>query len=97
MINPKGSSYRTPHNKIKILVKEAKQMVNGPYWCPKCRKELMQILADKNNREVLAICKCGVEQKLTYAPIFQPIDYYSKFMDMWRKGKCTQQQQQPKP
>jgi len=80
---------------MKILVKEAKQMVNGPYYCPKCKKELLQTLTDVNKKEALVICTCGLEQKLPYAPVFQAIDYYSKFMDMWKKGKCTQQQ--PKP
>ncbi len=82
---PKTSSHKIPHNRIKILVKEAKQMINGPYYCPKCKKEMLQILADVYRKEVLVICKCGLEEKLTYAPVFQPIDYYSKFMDVYKK------------
>jgi transcription elongation factor Elf1 len=84
---PRNASYKVPHNRIKILVKEAKQMVNGPYYCPVCKKELMQILADVKKKEVIAVCTCGLEQKLTYAPVFQPIDYYSKFMDMYKKNR----------
>jgi transcription elongation factor Elf1 len=91
---PVKKSYRTPHNRIKILVKEAKQMVNGPYYCPQCRKELMQILADPNRKEVFAVCKCGLEEKMTYAPVFQPIDYYSKFMDLYKKRKYEEYRQQ---
>jgi transcription elongation factor Elf1 len=72
---PKTSTHKVPHNRIKILVKEAKQMVNGPYYCPKCRKELIQILA---------------------APVFQPIDYYSKFMDMYKKRLWQQKPTPPK-
>ncbi len=86
----KTGNYRVPHNRIKILVKEAKQMVNGPHYCPKCKKELLQTLADKNKKEVLVICTCGLEHKLVYAPVFQPIDYYSKFMDLYKKGKIQQ-------
>jgi transcription elongation factor Elf1 len=82
---PKTSSHKVPHNRIKILVREAKQMINGPYYCPKCKKELLQILADVYKKEVLVICPCGLEEKLTYAPVFQPIDYYSKFMDIYKK------------
>jgi len=92
-MTPRSPAYKVPHNRIKILVKEAKQMVNGPYYCPKCRKELLQILANVSNKEVLVVCTCGLEQKLNYAPVFQPIDYYSKFMDMYKKGKF----QQPNP
>ena len=84
---PRKEAYKVPHNRIKILMKEAKQLVNGPYYCPKCRKELLQILADVDKKEVFAICTCGLEQQLTYAPVFQPVDYYSKFMDMCKKQK----------
>ncbi len=70
---------------MKILTKDAKQMVNGPYYCPKCRKELLQILANVYKKEVYACCKCGLEWPLTYAPVFQPIDYYNKFRDAWKK------------
>jgi transcription elongation factor Elf1 len=62
-------------------------MVNGPYYCPQCKKELLQILADPHQKEVYAICKCGLEEKMTYAPVFQPIDYYSKFMDLYKKRR----------
>jgi transcription elongation factor Elf1 len=86
-MSPKPSAYKVPHNRKKILVKEAKQMVNGPYYCPQCKKELLQILADPNQKEVYAICKCGLEEKMTYAPVFQPIDYYSKFMDLYKKRR----------
>ena len=68
-------------------------MVNGPYYCPQCKKELMQILADSNKKEVYVVCTCGLEEKLSYAPVFQPIDYYSKFMDIYKKNRF----QQPKP
>jgi transcription elongation factor Elf1 len=82
---PVKSNYRTPHNRIKILVKDAKQLVNGPYMCPQCKKEILKILADPNKKEVYAFCPCGVEEKLPYAPVFQPIDYYSKFMDIYKR------------
>ena len=80
----KGTS-KVPSSRIKCLTKDAKQMVNGPYYCPKCRKELLQILADLKNKKVYACCKCGLEWPLVYAPVFQPIDYYNKFRDAWKK------------
>jgi transcription elongation factor Elf1 len=84
-MSPLNKSYKTPKNRIKILVKDATKMVNGPYWCPSCRKERLQILADTSKKEVYAVCTCGLQEQLTYAPVFQPVDYYSKFMDMHRK------------
>ena len=76
---------KIPTSRIKILTKDAKQMVNGPYYCPKCRKELLQIYADVKNKQAYAICKCGLEWQLPYAPVFQPVDYYNKFRDLWKK------------
>jgi|WetSurMetagenome_2_1015567.scaffolds.fasta_scaffold16293_3 transcription elongation factor Elf1 len=94
---PVKKSFRTPHNRIKILTKDAKQMVNGPYFCPQCKKELMQILADPAKKQVFCICKCGLEHQLTYAPVFQPIDYYSKFMDYWKRHRYVVPPKQPRP
>jgi transcription elongation factor Elf1 len=82
---PKKGRQKIPGSRMKILTKDAKQMVNGPYYCPKCRKELLQIYASTKTKEVFAVCKCGLEWSLTYAPVFQPIDYYNKFRDAWKK------------
>ncbi len=76
---------RVPSNRIKILAKDAKQMVNGPYYCPNCKKERLRILADMKKKEVFAVCTCGLEEQLVYAPVFQPIDYYNKFRDLCKK------------
>ena len=40
---------------------------------------------ERDKKEVYAVCKCGLEWQLTYAPVFQPIDYYNKFRDAWKK------------
>lgn len=77
--------HKVPSSRMKILTRDAKQMVNGPYYCPKCRKEMLQIYADIKNKQAFAVCKCGLEWQLTYAPVFQPIDYYNKFRDAWKK------------
>jgi transcription elongation factor Elf1 len=78
-------SRKVPSSRMKILTKDAKQMVNGPYFCPKCHKELLQILMDPKNKKVFAVCKCDLEWEVAFAPVFQPIDYYNKFRDAWKK------------
>jgi transcription elongation factor Elf1 len=85
MMSSVKDRHKIPGSRMKILTKDAKQMVNGPYYCPKCRKELLQICADTKNKQVYAVCKCGLEWQLTYAPVFQPVDYYNKFRDAWKK------------
>jgi transcription elongation factor Elf1 len=83
-------------SKMKILTKDAKQMVNGPYYCPKCKKELLQMFVDARNKKAYAVCKCGLEWELTYAPIFQGVDYYNKFRDAWKKQSYGIIKPQPK-
>jgi transcription elongation factor Elf1 len=83
-------------SKMKILTKDAKQMVNGPYYCPKCRKEVLQMYVDARNKKAYAVCKCGLEWELTYAPIFQGVDYYNKFRDAWKKQSYGIIKQPPK-
>lgn len=61
-------------------------MVNGPYYCPKCGKDKLQIIIDSKKKEVLAVCMgCEVEQNMVFAPVFQPVDYYNKFIDLLKK------------
>jgi len=47
----------------------------------------MRIQVDKERKEVVAICSCGVECPLKYIPAFEAIDYYNKFMDQINKKK----------
>ncbi len=82
---PTKGLHKVAGSRMKILTKDAKQMVNGPYYCPKCRKELLRIYADTKNKKAYAVCKCELEWELAYAPVFQPIDYYNKFRDAWKK------------
>lgn len=95
----KGTSkelHKVAAGKMKILTKDAKQMVNGPYYCPKCRKEVLQMYVDTKNKKAYAVCKCGLEWELAYAPVFQGVDYYNKFRDAWKKQSYGIIKQPPK-
>ncbi len=83
---PRNEAYRIPNYHIRIFQKNAKKMVNGPYFCPNCGKDQLQILVDAKNKEAGAYCpNCKLERQLQYAPVFQGVDYYSKFMDQYKK------------
>jgi transcription elongation factor Elf1 len=84
-MSPRNEAYRIPHSHIRMFQKEAKKMVNGPYYCPKCGKTQLQIMIASKNKEVHAICVCGIDEQLTYAPVFQGVDYYSKFLENYKK------------
>ena len=63
-------------------------MVNGPYVCPKCCKNKLQITIDAKSKEVKALClECGLTGIMSYAPVFEPVDYYNKFSDRFKKDQ----------
>jgi len=43
----------------------------------------LRIQVNKEKKEVIAICSCGVECPLKYIPAFEAIDYYNKLMDQF--------------
>ena len=55
-MSPRNDGYRIPHNQIRIFQKEAKKMVNGPYYCPKCDKNQLQIVITSKNKKVTRKC-----------------------------------------
>jgi len=41
----------------------------------------LRIQVNKERKEVIAVCSCGVEHPLKYIPAFEARDYYNKFMN----------------
>ena len=41
----------------------------------------LKIQVDKQKKEVLAVCSCGLEYSLNYVQSFESIDYYNKLID----------------
>jgi len=73
-----------------MFQRQAKMLANGPYDCPNCGKLQLQIFIDSKNKTALAKCpSCGLEKSLRYAPVFQGIDYYSKFVDDYKKSQLN--------
>jgi len=85
-VSPRNERYVTPRNAVRTFRRETKKMVNGPYYCPKCCKNKLQIMVEQKKKDVIAVCmECGVKQNLPFAPVFEPIDYYNKFVDQMKK------------
>ena len=84
---PRKDAYVIPNNQIRMFQRDAKKIANGPYDCPKCGKKQLLILIDNKNKETSAKCpSCGLEKALRYAPVFQGVDYYNKFIDEYKKS-----------
>jgi len=83
---PRNEAYNIPHNQVRMFQKAAKQLANGPYDCPNCGKKQLLILIDKKNKVASVSCpSCGLQQPLKYAPVFQGVDYYNKFIDNYKR------------
>lgn len=85
-MTPRKERYQTPIYIAQAIRDRRKKLLYGSYYCPKCKQEKLRQI-DKQKKEVVAICGCGLECKLNYVPAFEAVDYYSKFIDQHRKGK----------
>lgn len=91
-MSPRNEAYNIPNNQVRIFQRNAKKLTNGPYYCPSCGKDQLQILVDSKKKEAYAFCpNCKLEKQLTYAPVFQGVDYHSKFIDQYKKNNCSGQ------
>jgi transcription elongation factor Elf1 len=86
-MSPRKARYQVPGWVAQSIRDKRKKLLHGPYDCPKCKMNKMRIQVDKERKEVVAICSCGVECPLKYIPAFEAIDYYNKFMDQINKKK----------
>lgn len=84
-MSPRKERYQTPEYIAQGIRDRRKKLLYGSYSCPKCGLEKLRIEVDKKNKEVRAICSCGIEHRLDYVPVFESVDYYNKFMDQFNK------------
>jgi transcription elongation factor Elf1 len=96
-VNPRleiMSPRKSPEGKVAkwaytMYKRQAKQLIFGPFLCPSCAKNLLNIRVDKKNKKVTAFCKCGLGTLLEYFSSFEPIDYYNKLLDR-KRGTYSQ-------
>jgi transcription elongation factor Elf1 len=86
IVSPRNARYQTPKHVVQAIRDKRKSLLHGSYFCPKCGMDKLRIEVDKKNKEAIAVCNCGLEQRLTYAPAFEAVDYYNKFKDHFSKG-----------
>jgi transcription elongation factor Elf1 len=84
-MSPRNTRYQTPGYIAQAIRDKRKKLLQGSYSCPKCGTEKLRIGIDKKNKEAIAVCICGLEQRLSFVPAFETIDYYNKFRDQYKK------------
>ena len=84
-MSPRNTRYQTPKHVVQAIRDKRKKLLQGSYYCPKCGNEKLRIGIDRKNKEVIAMCSCGLEEQVGYVPAFETIDYYNKFIDQKKK------------
>ena len=80
-MSPRKAHYRTPEHIAQAIRSKRKELLYGPYDCPKCRKKALSIFMDKRKKQINAKCGCGFQNNLKYREIYEPLDYYNKMLD----------------
>jgi len=82
---PRNTRYQTPGYIVQAIRDKRKKLLQGSYSCPQCGLEKLRIGIDRNSKEVIAVCTCGLESSLKFVAAFETVDYYNKFMDEYKK------------
>ena len=80
-MSPRKSRQKIPGYIVQSNRKKRKKLLHGPYNCPKCWMDKLGIRVDKEKKEVLAVCSCGLEYSLDYVQSFESVDYFNKLID----------------
>jgi len=86
-MSPRKSRYAVPQYIAQAIRDKRKELLYGPYDCPKCMQKKVLISIDKKAKDVKAVCCCGFRFDLKYREIFEPVDYYSKMLDQVREKR----------
>ena len=78
---PRKSHLKIPKWRVKQFQQKRNKMLSGPYTCPNCNKEKLQIEINAKKKDVAAFCECGLERSFKYVSIYDPVDYYNKIID----------------
>lgn len=90
-MSPRKERYQTPTYIAQGIRDKRKKLLHGPYSCPKCGLDKLRIGINSKKKEVIAVCSCGMEQKLDYVSAFEAVDYYNKCLDKYKKQKQEKQ------
>jgi transcription elongation factor Elf1 len=80
-MSPRKERYQTPKYIAQAIRDKRRQLLHGSYYCPKCGMSKLRIEVDKEKKEVIAVCTCGIAHQLKYVSAFESVDYYNRFLD----------------
>ena len=56
------------------------------YYCPKCGKNPFLVKINYYSKCAVVSCPCFGSYTLKYSPVYEELDYYSKFCDLEKRG-----------
>jgi len=84
-MSPREDQFKIKGKAAESVRKKRKELLYGPYSCPKCGMNRLIIRMKKEMKEVIATCVCGLEYPLKYVESYERIDYYNKLIDQFYK------------
>ena len=82
-MSPRKDHHRIPPWRVQRFRKRRDKMLFGPYSCPRCKTDKLRISIDAEHKKVAVTCECGLEQPVKYVSIYEPVDYYNRFLDQY--------------
>lgn len=77
---------RRRKSRKKISLKPKKRLPKV-FTCPNCGATVVNVSVNKRLGRVRVLCSnCGLEAELDFSYGFLPVDYFSKFVDLYYQG-----------
>ncbi|HDI74341.1 MAG: hypothetical protein DRJ52_07300 [Thermoprotei archaeon] len=74
--------------KRRKIIRRPKKRIPKIFICPNCGEKSVSVRLDKENMKVTVRCGvCGLTGTFDLTPIYQPVDYYGKFVDKFHTGE----------
>ncbi len=72
------------------VVKKVKRVIPRLFRCPNCDRITLSVTVDKDNnlaKIFCSSCKIYAEIDLTDFPLYEPVDIYGYFIDLFNEGE----------
>jgi len=74
--------------KYKKVIRRVRK-IPSIFQCPHCGKISLTVEINKDRTRAVVQCgSCGLQSELEIPSIFQPVDVYGKFVDLYHSGKA---------
>jgi transcription elongation factor Elf1 len=66
------------------VVRIPKKRLPKVFRCPRCGEDAVRVIVSRGQSSAIVQCgKCGLKEEIPVSPVFQPVDIYCKFIDIF--------------